>query len=104
MMSNNVETMSKLTKELEKLLKSKQAQYGSFDNTSFAMKGILESILAAHNGHKVRVPNNIFGCFMQFLKIWRSITNPMYKKDTYDDVNGYNELNRMLKIKETEDE
>ena len=103
-MSDNVENMSKLTKELDKLLKSKQAQYGSFDNTSFAMKGILESILAAHNGHKVRVPNNIFGCFMQFLKIWRSITNPMYKKDTYDDVNGYNELNRMLKIKETEND
>ena len=104
MMSNNVETMSKLTKELEQLLKSKQAQYGSFDNTSFAMKGILESILAAHNGHKVRVPNNIFGAFMQFVKIWRTMNNPNYKKDSYDDVNGYNELNRMLKIKETEDE
>ena len=65
-------------------------------------KGILEGILAAHNGHKVRVPNNIFGCFMQFVKIWRTISNPIYKKDTYDDVNGYNELNRRLKIKETE--
>ena len=86
---SNIENISKLTKELEKLLKSKQAQYGSFDNTSFAMKGILESVLAAHNGHKVRVPNNIFGCFMQFLKIWRSITNPMYKKDTYEVTSSF---------------
>ena len=101
-MSNKITEMSKLTRELEKLLNDKQAQYGSFDNTSFAMKGILEGILAAHNGHKVRVPNNIFGCFMQFVKIWRTISNPIYKQDTYDDVNGYNELNRRLKIKETE--
>lgn len=101
---SNIENISKLTKELEKLLNDKQAQYGNFDNTSFAMQGILESILAAHNGHKVRVPSNIFGCFMQFLKIWRTIVNPIYKKDTYDDLVGYSELNRRLKIKESEDE
>ena len=32
---------------------------------------------------------------MQAIKLWRTIKNPRYKKDTYDDVNGYNELNRL---------
>jgi REP element-mobilizing transposase RayT len=66
-MSDNVSHINKLTKELEQLLNEKQSQYGSFDNTSYAMKGILESILT-------------------------------------DDVNGYNELNRKMKIREAENE
>jgi hypothetical protein len=103
-MSDNVSHINKLTKELEQLLNEKQSQYGSFDNTSYAMKGILESILTAFNGYKVRVPLNIFGIFMINLKLWRTITNKNYKKDSYDDVNGYNELNRKMKIREAENE
>jgi hypothetical protein len=103
-MSDNVSHINKLTKELEQLLNEKQSQYGSFDNTSYAMKGILESILTAFNGYKVKVPLNIFGIFMINLKLWRTITNKNYKKDSYDDVNGYNELNRKMKIKEAENE
>jgi hypothetical protein len=38
------------------------------------------------------------------LKLWRTITNKNYKKDSYDDVNGYNELNRRMKIREAENE
>ena len=68
------------------------------------MKGILESILTAFNGYKVKVPLNIFGIFMINLKLWRTITNNNYKKDSYDDVNGYNELNRKMKIREAENE
>ena len=37
---------------------------------------------------------------MTLVKLWRSITNKKYKKDTYDDINGYNELNRNLKMEE----
>jgi hypothetical protein len=103
-MSDNVSHINKLTKELEQLLNEKQSQYGSFDNTSYAMKGILESILTAFNGYKVKVPLNIFGIFMINLKLWRTITNKNYKKDSYDDVNGYNELNRKMKIREAENE
>jgi hypothetical protein len=103
-MSDNVSHINKLTKELEQLLNEKQSQYGSFDNTSYAMKGILESILTAFNGYKVRVPLNIFGIFMINLKLWRTITNKNYKKDSYDDVNGYNELNRKMKIREADNE
>ena len=103
-MSDNVSHINKLTKELEHLLNEKQSQYGSFDNTSYAMKGILESILTAFNGYKVKVPLNIFGIFMINLKLWRTITNKNYKKDSYDDVNGYNELNRRMKIREAENE
>ena len=103
-MSDNVSHINKLTKELEQLLNEKQSQYGSFDNTSYAMKGILESILTAFNGYKVKVPLNIFGIFMINLKLWRTITNKNYKKDSYDDVNGYNELNRKMKIREEENE
>lgn len=103
-MSDNVSHINKLTKELEHLLNEKQSQYGSFDNTSYAMKGILESILTAFNGYKVKVPLNIFGIFMINLKLWRTITNKNYKKDSYDDVNGYNELNRRMKVREAENE
>jgi hypothetical protein len=42
------------------------------------------------------VPKNIFGVCMMAIKIWRTITNPRYKKDSYDDTAGYNELNRIF--------
>lgn len=101
-MSDKIFTINKLTKELEQLLNDKQAQYGNFDNTSYALKGVLESFLSAYNGYKVKVPANIFGVFMINLKLWRTITNKNYKKDSFDDVNGYNELNRRMKLKEVE--
>ena len=99
-MTNNIKNINEITKELEKLLKIKQEQYGSFSSTSYAFKGMLESILSAFNGYQVRCPNNIFGIYMTLVKLWRSITNKKYKKDTYDDINGYNELNRNLKMEE----
>ncbi len=99
-MTNNIKNISEITKELEKLLKTKQEQYGSFTSTSNAFKGMLESILTSFNGYPVRCPNNIFGICMTLVKLWRSITNKKYKKDTYDDINGYNELNRNLKMEE----
>ena len=101
-MSDKIFTINKLTKELEQLLNDKQTQYGNFDNTSYALKGVLESFLSAYNGYKVKVPANIFGVFMINLKLWRTITNKNYKKDSFDDVNGYNELNRRMKLKEVE--
>lgn len=97
---NNIKNIQILTKELEKLLKEKHEQYGSFSNTSLAFKGMLEAILTAYNGKRVVCPSNIFGVCMTMLKVWRSITNKNYKKDTYDDINGYNELNRKLKMEE----
>ena len=99
-MANNVKDINQITKELEKLLKQKEEQYGSFDVTSYSFKGVLESILSAYNGRVVVCPPNIFGVCMIFVKLWRSITNQKYKKDTYDDISGYNELNRKLKMKE----
>ena len=99
-MTNNIKNINEITKELEKLLKNKQEQYGSFSSTSHAFKGMLESILTSFNGYQVRCPNNIFGLCMILVKLWRSITNKKYKKDTYDDINGYNELNRNLKMEE----
>ena len=35
---------------LDKLLKQKQEDYGSFDTTSWLLTGILERLLSAHNG------------------------------------------------------
>jgi hypothetical protein len=93
-MSDNVSHINKLTKELEQLLNEKQSQYGSFDNTSYAMKGILESILTAFNGYKVKVPLNIFGIFMINLKLWRTITNKNYKKDSYNFIKKYVKKNK----------
>ena len=97
---NDIKNINRLTKELEKLLKNKEDQYGSFSATSHAFKGILESVLSAYNGYKVVCPKNIFGVCMTFVKLWRSISSKNYKKDTYDDINGYNELNRNLKMEE----
>ena len=97
---SNIKNINQISKELEKLLKEKQEQYGSFSSTSYVFKGMLENILSAFNGYQVRCPNNIFGVCMTIVKLWRSITNKKYKKDTYDDINGYNELNRNLKMDE----
>ena len=99
-MTDNVKNINQISKELEKLLKEKQSEYGSFHSTSYVFKNVLESILSAFNGTKVHCPNNIFGLCMIFVKLWRSVTNKKYKKDTYDDINGYNELNRSLKMEE----
>jgi uncharacterized protein with PQ loop repeat len=82
--------------QIDKMLKQKQNDYGSFDTTSWLMTGILERILSAHNGVTVKVPNRIFGIFMIILKLWRVLNRKKYHKDDNDDVNGYNELLRKL--------
>ena len=55
-MTNNIKNINEITKELEKLLKIKQEQYGSFSSTSYAFKGMLESILSAFNGYQSSLP------------------------------------------------
>jgi len=79
-------------------LQRKGEEYGSFNNTSYFFHGFLESLISAHNGKQIKVPKNIFGVCMQVVKIWRTIKNPRYKKDSFDDVSGYNELNRLLSM------
>jgi hypothetical protein len=85
---------------LDKLLKQKTEDYGSFDRTSWVMTQFLENILTAHNGVKVKVSIKIFGIFMIMLKLWRILVNKRYVKDNSDDVAGYNELLRKLLIAE----
>ena len=84
--------------QLDKLLKQKTEDYGSFDSTSWVMTQFLENILTAHNGVKVKVSIKIFGIFMIMLKLWRILVNKRYVKDNSDDVAGYNELLRKLLI------
>ena len=86
--------------QLDKLLKQKTEDYGSFDRTSWFMTQFLENILTAHNGVKVKVSIKIFGIFMIMLKLWRILVNKRYVKDNSDDVAGYNELLRKLLIAE----
>ena len=86
--------------QLDKLLKQKTEDYGSFDRTSWVMTQFLENILTAHNGAKVKVSIKIFGIFMIMLKLWRILVNKRYVKDNSDDVAGYNELLRKLLIAE----
>jgi hypothetical protein len=86
--------------QLDKLLKQKTEDYGSFDRTSWVMTQFLENILTAHNGVKVKVSIKIFGIFMIMLKLWRILVNKRYVKDNSDDVAGYNELLRKLLIAE----
>tara|TARA_R110002020_G_scaffold234544_1_gene446616 strand:+ start:1353 stop:1661 length:309 start_codon:yes stop_codon:yes gene_type:complete len=81
---------------IDKLLREKQNDYGSFDTTSWLMAGILERMLSAHNGVTVKVPSRIFGMFMIILKLWRILNNKKYKKDSSDDISCYNELLRKL--------
>ena len=52
-MTDNVKNINQISKELEKLLKEKQSEYGNFNSTSYVFKGVLESILSAFNGTKV---------------------------------------------------
>ena len=92
MMEDNVRFLN----QIDKLLKQKQTDYGSFDVTSWVLTGFLERILSAHNGVSVKVPNRIFGMFMIVLKLWRILNRKKYHKDDNDDVNGYNELLRKL--------
>ena len=93
-MSDNV----KFINELERLLNQKQGDYGHFDNTSFVMAGILEKYLSVYNNKEVKVPLKFFGIFMIFLKLWRVMQSDNYKKDSFDDINGYAELLRRLVI------
>lgn len=99
----NKETMSdnvKFITELERLLNQKQNDYGHFDNTSYVMAGILEKYLSVYNNVEVKVPLKFFGIFMIFLKLWRVMQSEDYKKDSFDDINGYAELLRRLVINE----
>jgi hypothetical protein len=96
MMEDNVRFLN----QLDKLLKQKTEDYGSFDRTSWVMTQFLENILTAHNGVKVKVSIKIFGIFMIMLKLWRILVNKRYVKDNSDDVAGYNELLRKLLIAE----
>ena len=93
-MSDNV----KFINELERLLNQKQSDYGHFDNTSFVMAGILENYLSVYNNKEIKVPLKFFGIFMIFLKLWRVMQSENYKKDSFDDINGYAELLRRLVI------
>ena len=93
-MSDNVKFIS----ELERLLNEKQSDYGHFDNTSFVMAGIMEKYLSVYNNKEVKVPLKFFGIFMVFLKLWRVMQSDSYKKDSFDDINGYAELLRRLVI------
>tara|TARA_R100001591_G_scaffold67541_1_gene76628 strand:- start:2404 stop:2724 length:321 start_codon:yes stop_codon:yes gene_type:complete len=94
--SDNVKRVNRVAKDIEKLLERKADEYGSFTKTSYFFHGFLESLISAHNGKQIKVPKNIFGVCMMAIKIWRTITNPRYKKDSYDDTAGYNELNRIF--------
>ena len=91
-MSDNVKFIS----EIERLLKEKQDDYGQFDHTSYVMSGILEKYLSVYNDCEVKVPLKMFGIFMVFLKLWRVMQSENYKKDSFDDINGYAELLRRL--------
>ena len=82
--------------EIDRMLKQKQLDYGSFDTTSWFMTAILEKMLSAYNGVTVKVPNRIFGTFMIILKLWRIINSKTFNKEHNDDVAGYNELLRNL--------
>ena len=95
-MSDNVKFIS----EIERLLKQKQNDYGHFDHTSYVMVGIMEKYLSIHNNQDVKIPLKFFGLFMIFLKCWRVMQSENYKKDSFDDINGYTELLRRLVIDE----
>ena len=97
-MSDNIKFIS----EIERLLKQKQNDYGEFDHTSYVMSGILEKYLSVYNNIEVKVPLKLFGIFMIFLKLWRVMQSDNYKKDSFDDINGYAELLRRLVINEQE--
>ena len=60
-MSDNIESIQKLPKHLERLLKEKEEEYGSFTKTSYVMQKIIEGYLSAYNGKQIKIPKNIFG-------------------------------------------
>jgi hypothetical protein len=93
-MSDNV----KFINSIEKLLHEKEGDYGHFDHTSFAMAGMMEKYLSVHNNKPVKVPLKFFGLFMISLKCWRIMQSKEYKKDSFDDINGYTELLRRLVV------
>ena len=95
-MSDNI----KFINNLEKLLHEKQGDYGHFDHTSFAMAGMIEKYLTIYNNKEVKVPLKFLGLFMIFLKSWRIMQSKEYKKDSFDDINGYTELLRRLVVDE----
>lgn len=95
-MIDNVKFMN----NLEKLLKEKQADYGNFDETSYVMTKMMENFLSLHNHKEVKVPYKFFGLFMIILKSWRIMQSKSYKKDSSDDIQGYNELLRRLLLNE----
>ena len=64
------------------------------------MTQLLENVLTAHNGVKVKVSIKIFGIFMIMLKLWRILSSKRYLKDNFDDIAGYDELLRKLVIQE----
>ena len=90
----------KFMNNLEKLLKEKQADYGNFDETSYVMTKMMENFLSLHNHKEVKVPYKFFGLFMIMLKSWRIMQSKSYKKDSSDDIQGYNELLRRLLLNE----
>jgi len=64
------------------------------------MVGIMEKYLSIHNNQDVKIPLKFFGLFMILLKSWRIMQSKDYKKDSFDDINGYTELLRRLVIDE----
>ena len=74
-MKNFNEDNIRFINQLDKLLKQKEEDYGSFDRTSWVMTQLLENVLTAHNGVKVKVSIKIFGIFMIMLKLWRILSS-----------------------------
>lgn len=95
-MNDNVKFIS----ELERLLKQKQNDYGHFDHTSYVMVEIMEKYLSIHNNQPIKIPLKFFGLVMILLKTWRIMQSKDYKKDHFDDINGYAELLRRLVVNE----
>ena len=99
-MKNFNEDNIRFINQLDKLLKQKEEDYGSFDRTSWVMTQLLENVLTAHNGVQGKVSIKIFGIFMIMLKLWRILSSKRYLKDNFDDIAGYDELLRKLVIQE----
>jgi len=95
-MEKNMNDKVKFISELERLLNTKQNDYGHFDHTSFVMTGIMEKYLSVYNNQDVKVPLKFFGIMMIMLKSWRVMQSTEYKKDSFDDLQGYSELLRRL--------
>ena len=92
-MSDNV----KFINNLEKLLHEKEGDYGHFDHTSFTY--MKRELLYGNKYYlDLKVPLKFFGLFMISLKCWRIMQSKEYKKDSFDDINGYTELLRRLVV------